>query len=196
MPIYGEARLVAVPMPGAANLLYGFNTKVDTADSSALGHVSLETGNPTNIVLFGCNSRKPKRAKKTKATGEQNSSYVSDASVAAAKAAGWEITSSRVTLYKDTSRSVRMKAKLGAGVFVGWKMPNATALKIAGAPSVANGIVAVQDGDDNVFYGVNSVMFTDGTKITRKQLKGKVPYEEGGVTKNVTTYVAYDKTPD
>lgn len=198
MPIYGEARLVAVPMPGAANVLYGFNTKVDAADSATLGHVDLEGANPTSIVLFGCNSRKPRRAKRTRATGEQNSSFVAQSAVTAAKAAGWEITSSRVTLYKDTARSGRLKAKLTTGVFIGWKSPNPTIALLnanAGATAAA-GILPVADGDDNVFYGVNSVMLPDGTKVSRKQLKGKVSYSNGGVNKAITTYVAFDKTPD
>lgn len=198
MPVYGDARLVAVSMPGANNVLYGFNTKVDTADSATLGHIDIVTTNPTLPVLFGCNSRKPMTARKIKATGEQNSSFIDNDAIATAKAAGWDVRSSNVTLYKATARSQRFKVKLASGVFFGWKCNTATASRLnAAAQGKADaGIQNVADGDDNVYYGVNAIMFPNGVKITRKKLRGKVPYSINGNNKSITTYVAFDTTPD
>lgn len=194
MSLYGDARLVATNVTGHSGILYGFNTKVDAADSATLGHIDIQTTNPTKVVLFGCNNIKPKRAKRVKVTGESESSFVDPSAEAAAKTAGWDITTSRTSAYKDTSRTVRKKAKLSTGVFLAWKMPNETSARIA-AGAAALGIVDVTDADNNVYYGVNSVMLTNGQKLGRKQLKGKVAYEQGGRTKFATTYVAYDNTP-
>lgn len=194
MPIYGNARTVAVNITGQANILYGFNTKVDTADSATLGHIDIIGANPTKVVLFGVNNIKPKRARRVKSTGETESSFVSSDAETAARTAGWDIATARTLLYKDTARTVRKKARLATGVFLAWKMPNETSTRIA-ANAASLGIQDVTDADDDVFYGVNAVMLTNGQRIGRKQLKGKVPYEQGGLTKFVTTYIAYDNTP-
>lgn len=194
MPRYGSAKTVAVNMPGSATTMYGFNTKVDAADSTTLGHVVLGAANPTKVVLFGCNSRKPSRAKKRKASGAVESSFVDAGAETAAKAAGWSISKSRTTIYKDTARVQRKKAKLAAGVFIGWAMPKETEARLEAAAATAAGITSVTTGDTGVFYGVNSAILTNGDRITRKQLKGRVNSTVEG--KSVTTYVAYDLTAD
>lgn len=192
MPRYNAVRQVYVLLSAGASAYYGFNTKADAADSTTLGHVELIAGQNDKPVLFGINSVKPGRASKVKASGATEASFISYNAVTAAKTAGWSITSGRNSIYRETPRTDLVKAKLSAGCFLGWRMPKETYTRIS-AQLAANGILDVATGDSGVFYGVNRVAMPNGDVLSRKSLRGSIPYGADG--KSARTYLAYDKTP-
>lgn len=89
--VYANRRKVFVT-PFAGQLIkYGFGTNIDVGDSSALGHGTVDAA--AGVVVFGCESPKPAKAKKVSTTTAAAGSVTSfiDASKFAAMPAGWII---------------------------------------------------------------------------------------------------------
>lgn len=193
MPRYGDAREVAVQWKESSKWLYGFRTKADSADSTVLGHVPVVAGATVEKpVLFGVNNVRPARASKVKASGT-DSSYVGADKVAAAIAANWKVTNGRVTVRRPSARVKIVKVKLATDVFLGWPIPQETYDKTTAAARTANGMVDAAINDDDLAFGLNSIILPNGNRATRKDLRARYPYGDAG--KYVTSYAALDKTP-
>ena len=98
------SRLVYVTLdaPYAAHN-YGFRTTIKESEGTVLGHVALTASTPVTGLIFKANHPKPKRASKTFATGT-SSSFVAPSAIAAAVAAGWDITKAKSNGRKSKSR--------------------------------------------------------------------------------------------
>ncbi|HEY9663804.1 MAG TPA: hypothetical protein V6C65_35600 [Allocoleopsis sp.] len=115
---------VYVKVSTRATWLYGFSTSLDANDRTALGHV--DYGANATGVVFGVNSPKPARMKKTKESGETVSSFVHQANRSTALTAGWKlIKRARARVSRATARSVPVYVEVAVGsitVKYAWNM--------------------------------------------------------------------------
>lgn len=72
---------------------FGFYTKLDSSDRSALGQIDPRAGGATStgtLIAWGCNRPRPVRARRLRA-GKWISSYCGDRNLRSAREAGWKI---------------------------------------------------------------------------------------------------------
>ncbi|NJR63778.1 MAG: hypothetical protein HC769_36445 [Cyanobacteria bacterium CRU_2_1] len=115
---------VYVKPSSRSNFLYGFSTSLDTGDQSVLGQIVVSTG--TSGVVFGANSPKPARMRKTRDTGRSNSSYVDAGSRSTASTAGWRLVKRARARGAGgrLSKTVYVKMAIGGlNVQYAWNMP-------------------------------------------------------------------------
>lgn len=146
---YNPSTNVYVSMAvGGATYKYGFRCRLDSSHYSDLGITALNTVDSPIGVVFGCNSPKPFRASLKSSTGTE-SSFISTASIATAKAAGWKVQSS-------STRGNRLVGKAASyfvtidGIKYGFyltKMPGGE------LPSLTATGVTAATADDVLFYG-------------------------------------------
>ena len=86
-----------------ADITYAFRTTIKETEGTVLGHVALTAATPVAGLIFKANSPKPKRASKTFATGT-SSSFIAEAAITAATAAGWDIAKAKANGRKSNSR--------------------------------------------------------------------------------------------
>ncbi|NET40573.1 hypothetical protein [Okeania sp. SIO2B3] len=168
-PYAAENRLLYCNMKlgsTASVVKYGFPTNIDGTTLGALG-LAVATEGTSNVLLpgvvIGCNAPKPFRATKDLAgTQGSESSFISDAQIATAKAAGWTIQAPK---YKNPPRSARSKlvyieTKVGAtNIPYGWAMPlyQYTAMTPAGLAEL--GITEIADTEvpiEKALFGLNA----------------------------------------
>lgn len=146
---------VSVKASTRSNFSYGFITRLDTDDQTALGHVPV-AGALAAGVVFGANSPKPARMAKTKASGRTNSGFVDAASRATATAAGWKLTKRARAKGRGGgafSKTVYVLFETGTGagavnIKYAWNMPLTLYNAIVGADRTALGITDVAAADD------------------------------------------------
>ncbi|MDX2254676.1 MAG: hypothetical protein NW214_04090 [Pseudanabaenaceae cyanobacterium bins.39] len=98
------SRLVFVALEAPyADHKYGFRTTVKESTSTTLGHQALTVDTPVAGLIFKANSPKPRRASRRTATGLE-SSFVAPSAIAAAVAAGFNITKARPNGRKSVSQ--------------------------------------------------------------------------------------------
>ncbi len=150
---YGQRDQVTVLI--AAGVNYVFETNVDTEERVALGHVAVTTGTPPVGAFLGANSPKPRRARRLSETG-WNSSFCAEASVAALKAAGWQVgraPKKRAIITGAASRSLTVYVTIG-GIKYTWNMPRETYNKITPGIATTLGIqVATSADTDTLVWG-------------------------------------------
>jgi hypothetical protein len=192
------SRLVSVTMAEPyAGIKYGFRTTVKESTSTILGHQALDVSTPVTGLIFKANSPKPRRASRRTATGLE-SSFIAPSAVAAATAAGFDITKARPNGRKSitqfqipvyvTVNGIKyawgmrrtQKAKLGANFgALGIKEANGSEQDLVfGAsfpkPPRAESIVTSKDGS------ISSSTFYDPTN--QAQVVGKFRTEDGQYT--------------
>lgn len=122
--VYDSKRLVAVPIPGIANLMYGFNTNVKDATSTELGHVTAVSASGDNNgyianLIIGANKPTPMRASKRGGS----SSFVDPAKVPALRADNWNISPAKFASIGKSAKSKIVYVEVGF-VKYAWHLPN------------------------------------------------------------------------
>lgn len=145
-----ERARVAVKVSQRTNFGYGFNTGLDAAGQQALGQVPA-VGGLIQGVIWGANSPKPARMRRTRDTGRSTSSFVSYDSRATATQSGWRlIRPARASTGRGGAftKAVYVRMQVG-GVTIqyAWRMPIATYNAIGGERS-ALGIRDVSSTED------------------------------------------------
>ncbi|BDA70220.1 hypothetical protein CAL7716_043860 [Calothrix sp. PCC 7716] len=193
---YGDRRQVAVPCPGDADVLHGFNTDVSEATSTALGHVAVTEANLATTI-FGINSPKPATAKKFFGTTNKGyeQSFIAAGSIATARADGWEIKPRKVATFGTTrfAKVVLVEARISQGSTAtynfAWRMPLYQFNVITEAERTALGIEVYTPSDtvkpENLLFGVTSRL--NRPRRTRKRTTAN------GRTQVIQTFVAYNK---
>lgn len=112
-----------------ATYLNAFYTTADADERTALGHVTF-AGNTAAAFIYGVNSPRPARVKKTRASGRSVSSYADVDELAAAITAGWKLVSP--ARYRRATNSSLSKAVYltytvnGMSIDYAWRMPTET----------------------------------------------------------------------
>lgn len=145
------ARLVSVPLTAPfADLIYAFKTIADTATSTILGHTAVTIATPVTGLIYRANHPKPKRASKTFPT-EVRSSFVAPAAIAAAVAAGWNVSKAKSNGRKsNTARQVALYVTLN-GINYGWGMSKKRWTNGVASSAAALGIKQITTENDIVF---------------------------------------------
>lgn len=152
-------RKVAVQPTVSATHLHGFLTSVDTAVSTALGHVNAAAAT-SDAVVYGANSPTPARMSKKNASGRSEGSFVDVGSIATARAAGYKQTKQtkyRIVAATAFSKPVYVKLTVNTvNLKYAWRMPTATYTGIA-ASRTALGIKDVTTADmKTLVWGINN----------------------------------------
>lgn len=150
---------VKLPTPYAA-IKYGFNSGADAGDKAILGQTAVTAADVTGLVI-GANNIKPGKATKLKATGSESSFY-SDGTATALKAAGWKLTRPKISSYRTSSRSELLYVTIN-GVKYGWRSAKSSGARPAGADGL--GIKSVTTSKD-VIYGCSFPKPPRATAIT------------------------------
>lgn len=143
-----------------STFLYGFLTSLDDAERQALGHTVL-TGQNSSGVVFGANSPKPARMKKTRDSGRSANSFVSAGSIASARTAGWKLIkrpTARRSRATALSKPVYVELSIGSiKVKYAWRMPTDLYTSV-GTDRTALGITDASTETDafDLVWGVNS----------------------------------------
>lgn len=139
---------VGVQPIAGSTFLYGFYTTLDSAESTALGHVDATT-NTSSAFLYGVNSPTPARLTKIRDSGRSASSFADVDNVAAARAAGWRlIRPARYRRPTNTALSKVVYVKYsvnGFNINYAWRMPTDTYARI-GSDRAALGILDATGG--------------------------------------------------
>ena len=158
MPLnkYDTKDLVSVPLSNG--LLYLFQTNVDSAARTALGHTAV-TGVIPPLAFQGGDSPKPRRARKLTADG-WNSSFVSStpAAIAAAKAAGYQVSPREKRQGRVPTSGARATTVyvLIRGIKYAWNLPNESIATITQATLTALGIeIATAADEDTLVWGAS-----------------------------------------
>ncbi|RUT07276.1 hypothetical protein DSM106972_025370 [Dulcicalothrix desertica PCC 7102] len=192
---YGDRRQVAVPCPGDADVLHGFNTDVSEATSTALGHTAVDASNLASTI-FGINSPKPATAKKFFGTNSKGyeQSFIAAGSIATARADGWEIKPIKIMTLGNTTfaRICFVEAKISSGsvgsYLFAWRMPLWQYNAITEAERTALGIQTFNPANDQplqMIFGVTS----KNSKPKRARKRSVV----NGRTRVISTFVDYTK---
>lgn len=151
MPLnkYDNKDLVSVPLENG--LIYVFATNVDSVARTALGHTPVPAVTPA-LAFQGGNSPKPKRARILTADG-WNSSFITSvaATVATAKAAGWQVqktTRKRGLVPTSGSRATTVYVTV-RGIKYAWNMPKESIATITQASLTALGVNIATAADLN-----------------------------------------------
>lgn len=149
--IYGSRTLVYVaPFTGSA-IKYGFLTGVDSGTQTALGHTVVTGAYPPGLVI-GANAPKPPRARRKTLTATE-SSFCNPAQIAAARAAGWQVSAGKVRVGSASTKSVVCYITY-EGNKIAWRMPRYTRGLISGADFTGLGITEATRADEDLVYGV------------------------------------------
>lgn len=109
-----ERAKVYVKISASTTWLYGFRTPLDAAERTALGQT--DVGASTTGVIFGVNSPKPARLRKTLSSGRSSTSYCDYNSQTSAIAAGWKLVKpATARVFRATNRSVPVYVSVAAG---------------------------------------------------------------------------------
>jgi hypothetical protein len=145
---YDTKDLVSVPLDNG--LIYVFATNVDAAARTLLGHTAIADVVPP-LAFQGGDSPKPRRAKKLTADG-WNSSFISSAAavIAAAKAAGYQITRGGKKRGRVPAAGARATTVyvLVRGIKYAWNMSNESLATITQATATALGINIATAADE------------------------------------------------
>ena len=146
------SRLVYVAMAAPyADHKYGFRTTVKESTGTILGHQVLDASTPVNGLIFKANSPKPRRATRRTATGIE-SSFIAPSAVAAAIAAGFDITKSKPNGRKGFSQfQVPVYVTVNT-VKYAWGMRKAQKAKL-GANLAAMGIREATGTEQDLVFG-------------------------------------------
>lgn len=121
--VYGSRTKVFVTPFVGQTIKYGFATNIDAGDRTALGQVEVDAN--AGVVVFGCESPKPAKAKKVSTATAAAGSVTSfiDAEKLAAMPAGWIVT--RRATARAAASGGRTKAVFVAfsGYKYAWLMP-------------------------------------------------------------------------
>jgi hypothetical protein len=158
MPLnkYDTKDLVSVPLENG--LIYVFATNVDAVARTTLGHTAIGAVVPP-LAFQGGDSPKPRRARKLTADG-WNSSFIAAtaAVVAAAKAAGYQVSKSekkrgRVPAAGARATTVYVTVR---GVKYAWNIPNESLATMTQATATALGInVATAADEPTLVWGAS-----------------------------------------
>ncbi len=172
MPVYADKRKVAVSVGAQYGGLYGFQTNIDTADSSALGHQAV-TGNTATPVFFGCSRPKPARVRKVSQT-ESVSSFLS-ASVDLASLPTWVLASAAKLgpAPRETAKSTLHYVTI-QGAKYAWNAPKYNTTKVPGD------LINVVTGSDYCFKGANYIEGIDDIEGGRLNKPPRVCSETAG----------------
>lgn len=163
---YGERTLVWVTVPGAdyTDLKYGFRSGLRDSLRNNLGQVAVTASDLQNLVI-GANFPKPSRATKRFATGNE-SSYVSVASIPAAKNDGWKVQRPRANAPSDSNLSDTVYVTIN-GIKYAWNMPLNT---VAGeANHTDGGVTAASASESGLVFGAE---FPKPPRITKQHSTG------------------------
>lgn len=135
-----DRTLVSVKPSTRSNFRYGFYTAVDQTEQTALGHVVVVGGLASGVV-FGANSPKPARMRKTLASGRSATSYVDSANRTSATQTGWKLVRrarARGVSASALAQPVYVRLSVGSGqtavtIQYAWMMPKATYTAIGAA---------------------------------------------------------------
>jgi len=177
------SRLVYVPLPAPyADHKYGFRTTAKTSTSTALGHVTLDAATPINGLIFKANSPKPRRASRRTATGIE-SSFIAPASVAAAVAAGWDITKAKPNGRKAVSQFQVPVFVTVNGVKYAWGMRRTQIVKLKDN-FAALGIKLATGAEQDLVFGASfpkpprcQSIVTEGKGTSAKSISSNTFYD-------------------
>jgi len=148
------SRLVYVALASPyADHKYGFRTVIDAAKGTILGHQALEVTTPITGLIFKANHPKPKRASKTFATGTE-SSFIAPSAIAAAIAAGWNVTKAKSNGRKSKSTFQVPVYVTVNGVKYAWGMRKTQKAKL-GANFATLGIKEVTGTEQDLVFGAS-----------------------------------------
>lgn len=148
------SRLVSVQMEAPyAGIKYGFRTTVKETTGTILGHQALDASTPVAGLIFKANTPKPRRASRRTATGIE-SSYIAPSAVAAAIAAGFDITKAKPNGRKGITQFQIPVYVTVNGVKYGWGMRKAQKAKL-GANFAVLGIKEVTGADQDIVFGAS-----------------------------------------
>lgn len=117
---FNDGSYRCVNIKGYAGLNYGFMSRTDAANYPILGQAIINSS--TTGLVIGCNSPKPGRATKKRATGGRESGFYSNGAVdktADLKAAGWKLTTGRRRYPGNSKVSKALYVEIG-GVNYAW----------------------------------------------------------------------------
>lgn len=128
-----DRTLVSVKPSSRSNFRYGFYTAVDANEQTALGH-TVVTGGLASGVVFGANSPKPARMRKTLASGRSSTSFVDAANRTTSAQSGWKLVKkakARGVAASAFAKPVYVRLAVGSGntavtIQYAWMMPNTT----------------------------------------------------------------------
>lgn len=145
------AKLMSVPLAAPfAGLTYAFKTIADGATSTILGHTEVTIATPITGLIYKANHPKPKRASKTFAASVK-SSFVAPAAIAAAVAAGWNVSKAKSNGRKNnTARQVALYVTVN-GINYGWGMSKQRWTNGVSSSAAALGIRQITTETDIVF---------------------------------------------
>jgi hypothetical protein len=146
----GPKRLVAVTPFAGSPLKYGFQTNIDQAQSTQLGHQAVN--NFAAGYIFGANAPKPARARKKFASGVV-SSFINAGSVTNARTQGWAVGKGRYRAGGSTPKGKAVYVTM-TGVKYAWIMPNSTAQRM-GASVTQLGIKIATSADKDLVFGAS-----------------------------------------
>jgi hypothetical protein len=155
--VYDSKRLMAVPIPGIANLMYGFNTNVKDATSTELGHVPAiaasggdNNGYIANLII-GANKPKPMRASKPGGS----SSYIDAAKAPTLRGGNWNISPAKYASIGKSAKSKIVYVEIGF-VKYAWHIPNFLFNQAAfTAAMTALGITLATNNDRDLVLGAD-----------------------------------------
>lgn len=149
MPVYADKRKVSVSVGTQYGGRYGFQTNIDTADSSALGHQEV-TGNTATPVFFGCSRPKPARVRKV--SGTTSVSSFLDAGVDFGSLTNWVLVQAAKLgpAPRDTDKSTLHYVEI-QGAKYAWYAPKYNTVKVPGD------LKNVVSGTDYCFLGANYI---------------------------------------
>ncbi|MBD2150808.1 hypothetical protein H6F44_11850 [Pseudanabaena sp. FACHB-1277] len=148
------SRLVFVAMAAPyADIKYGFRTTVKESTSTILGHQALVVDTPVTGLIFKANTPKPRRASRRTATGLE-SSFIAPSAVAAAVAAGFDITKARPNGRKSRTQFQIPVYVTVNGVKYAWGMRVAQKAKL-GANFAALGIKEATGAEQDLVFGAS-----------------------------------------
>jgi hypothetical protein len=186
---YNNRDLVSVPVGN--DLIYLFNTNVDTEERANLGHTAVADVTPP-LAFLGGDSPKPRRVRRRTADG-WNSSFCAEvpATIAALKTAGWNVGKSqpkkRGIVTGGTARAVSVYV-IVRGIRYAWNMPLETRAAIGEAALTALGISIATNADVPLLVWGCSLPRPARVKLVRTATGGTGPAPLGGTVDNLSTF--------
>lgn len=153
-------------------IAYGFNSGADSGARTVLGQVAITTPPSGKTIVFGANKPKPGRVAKTTAT-KTESSFVADAKLAEAKAAGWQSVASPKLVSPAKSAKMTLVKVTTSGINYAWMMNTGDFTSFG-----ADLGITVVEANDEVIVGASSpkpgkaVKTIAGSGTTRSRTTG------------------------
>lgn len=181
------SRLVFVPLPEPyTDHKYGFRTTVKETTSTTLGHQPLEINTPVTGLIFKANSPKPRRASRRTATGLE-SSFIAPSAVAAAIAAGFDITRAKPKGRKRPSQFQDPVYVTVNGIKYAWAMRKTQKAKL-GTNLELLGIKVATGAELDLVFGAS---FPKPPRVTSIATQGK-----GDKAVSISSNTFYDPSND